>query len=225
MKRYRYATQLARVYPNGVTLDIDGPKRRRRQSSKELKYFDAILGGGITIPFDAFIFESMNLIQQGVADNQRIGRKVHVERFQYTYGLSIASVQNVSAARSDIVRVIIYEDLQCNGAAASVFDILETDSIFAFRKMSNIDRFNILHEAWSCLNPVGIVAACGCENITVNAFVTMVVVDIPVDVTLDFSGTTGAIDEIRSSNIGVLLISRFGVATIDHEVRIRYTDG
>lgn len=43
------------------------------------------------------------------------------------------------------------------------------------------------------------------------------------NVPLEFSSTTGAITEIRSNNIGVLLISAEGTAKFDSSIRIRFT--
>ena len=42
---------------------------------------------------------------------------------------------------------------------------------------------------------------------------------------IEYDSTTGAITEIRSNNIGVLLLSRNGVCTFGSKFRVRFSDG
>jgi len=45
------------------------------------------------------------------------------------------------------------------------------------------------------------------------------------NIPIEFSGATGAITEIRSNNVGLLVISRNGTAGFASQIRVRFSDG
>ena len=51
---------------------------------------------------------------------------------------------SVLSETSDVVRFIVYQDKQTNGASASVLNLLETADILSFRNLENKDRFKVL---------------------------------------------------------------------------------
>ena len=59
-----------------------------------------------------------------------------------------------SSAASNLVRIIVYLDRQCNGAAAGVTDLLESASYLSFRNLANQSRFKFLYDKTIPINVV-----------------------------------------------------------------------
>ncbi len=164
---------------------------------------------------------SLNLIPQGVTESTRVGRKCTIKGLFIKGQLFLNEVTDGSSS-ADVARVIIYHDKQANGTTAAVLDILETATLNSFRNLSNSNRFRILHDKTMNL---AIPSAAGngttqewgrvMKNFKINKKLSM---------PIEFSATTGAITEIRSNNIGVLMISSAGFATVLYTARVRFSD-
>ncbi len=124
----------------------------------------------------------------------------------------------------DIVRVIVYLDKQCNGAAATVLGILETADFQSFNNLANKGRFRILHDNNVDLN----YAAMGGNGTThdtlgVNhSYQWYKSVNIPIE--FDNSADDGTLATIRTNNIGVMLVGVNGTAGFGSKMRLRFTD-
>lgn len=183
-----------------------------RISGSEMKFLDTTYSQGSD---DAGqILGSANLIAQGAGESQRVGRKVMLKKISIRGYVQSANTAN----QNDYVRLICYLDKQCNGANAAVTDILETDAINSFNNLANKSRFKILRDmkfSSKDYSTTGQVFMPFEENIKCN---------IP----LEFDGATGAITEIRSNNIGFLLIGQQDTAanpfTVTYTTRVRYSD-
>ena len=128
-----------------------------------------------------------------------------------------------ATAVSDMHRIVVYWDKQCNGAAATaaqLFDSNGNTNITAFRNLENVGRFRILYDKVHTMSSLGEVAGTAIPR--VKQFNMYKKVNIP----LDFSGATGAIAEIRSNNVGVLVFSQNTAANVvmSYIARVRYTD-
>lgn len=186
----------------------------------ELKFLDNI-DAPVTAPTTGIIQPSLALIPQGVGESQRIGRKTTVKKIfiRGVIALPSASLTNQS---SDIIRIMVYQDKQANGAAAAVTDLIETADQSSFMNLQNSMRFRVLSDKKYSLNS----SACAwtgsswTTGINSRAFKVSISCNIP----LEFSGATGAITELRSNNIGVMLISESGLATAGYYTRIRFSD-
>lgn len=189
----------------------------------ELKFFDLDLNDP-AISQTGMITESVNEIAQGVTESTRIGRKCTVKSIHWRYRLSIPAVDaGASLENSGSVRLIMYVDKQCNGATATVADILEQGSIRSFRNLANQGRFTTI-----CDKVVNLAAGAPTSD-------GVGVVSQPynpknltffkgLNLPLEFSSITGVISEIRSNNIGVLLIGDQGNEQITSRIRVRYSD-
>lgn len=129
----------------------------------------------------------------------------------------------------DIVRYILYCDKQCNGATATVSDILEevtpggNDPTYrSHLNLANMNRFKILHDkTYKMIAPNGGPAAGPIwqSGPDIRYFKIKKRVHLPIE----FDSTTGAITEIRSNNIGVLVIGEGGIAVLTGTYRVRFT--
>ncbi len=186
----------------------------------ELKFHDINLDlNPISLTGSIFV-QSINEIEQGVGESQRIGRKILLKKFSFRYALTMLT-QITGPNSHDEVRVIIYLDKQANGGAATPSDILQAAvTIHSFRDLENVGRFRILAERNYALNSYA-----GAGDGTTNAFAGGLVRDeihINLNTPVEFSFSTGAITEIKSNNIGILLISLHGRSKIESKMRTRF---
>ncbi len=92
-------------------------------------------------------------IQQGIKENERVGRKVVVTDLSWYITLRLPSISISTTPIEDLVwdnvRIILYIDTQTNGTAAlgtAIMETLSAQAIFEFRNIENSRRFKILHD-------------------------------------------------------------------------------
>lgn len=183
----------------------------------ENKFFDTTVGVA-TIGTGGTIFSSsLNLIPQGTTESSRIGRKCTVRSLSINGSFFLPGTVT-AADGSDVFRLIIYLDKQCNGAAATVTDILETANIYSFNNLANSGRFRILKTKKVSMSAT---AGNGTSSMEKQQFFSFT---LNLNLPLEFSSTTGALTEIRSNNLGVLAISQDGKCQMAFTTRIRFSD-
>ncbi len=165
---------------------------------------------------------SLNKIAQGIAEQQRIGRKATIKAIEWNCELAWIPIVGTAAPDHVAVRVIMFVDKQCNGATAVVADLLQDVDYQSFYNLENQNRFRIIWDRTYQLRASG-----GAGDGTTNdwpgnsvAFEMRKRVNIPIE----FSGATGQITEIRSNNIGVLIIANNNGAKMEGKVRLRFQD-
>ncbi len=189
----------------------------------EKKFYDNILNDVIVASIGAII-SSLHLIPQNLTGTGRIGRKVVLKKIRIRYDINLPLHNDVAdVTGGDVCRVMLYLDKQCNGAAATAADIIKTDSDYeSFRKLSNSDRFEILYDKWHDINYTSGVGdgSLMAQPSVFHHYAFNKTCNIPVE----FSSTTGVITEIRSNNVGMMLISKAGRCGFKGAARVRYTD-
>ncbi len=167
---------------------------------------------------------SVNLIAQGVTESQRVGRKCTIKSINWRYQIELSASSGTTFQESDTMRIIMYLDKQCNGATATITGILESANYQSFNNLANKNRFRTLYDQTHTLNTQG-----GAGNGTANDFGPQKVTGSffkQCDIPIEFDSTTGAITEIRSNNLGVLVIAeQGGISTFDSKLRLRFSDG
>ncbi len=189
----------------------------------ELKFHDLIIGD-VLVDTNGTIIDSINKIAQGVTEVQRIGRKCTLRSVHFRTQYSLATrVNQAGLGTGDSIRLIVFVDKQCNGATALVTDILETTDIQSFRNLVNSGRFVFLYDKVHTVNylTMGIRPD---NNFAQDGVKKWVQWNAKCEIPVEFSDTTGAITEIRSNNIGHLLISESGTARYDTHIRVRFSD-
>ncbi len=195
----------------------------RYASGSELKFFDvdvtdAVVASGGTIQNTG----SLNLISQGTGEEQRIGRKCTIKSAHWRYRVKLPPTDaDALPGEGDSVRIIVYVDKQCNGVTAAVTDILEDDDIHSFRNLANSQRFNLLMDKMVTLTYAGL-GSDGAGVISSAASHKEFTWNKACNIDIEFNNTTGALTEIRSNNIGVLLVGNKGVAGFDGKWRFRF---
>lgn len=189
----------------------------------ELKFHDVDLNDA-QVAANGVVTDSINLIAQGITESTRNGRKCTIKTLQWRYRITLPElVDQATPGNPTQVRIIVYVDHQCNGATAAVLDILETADIHSFRNLSNSQRFTILMDKQHVLNYLSM-AGDGAGT-TAQAFVFREYTWYKkCNIPLEFNSTTGAITEIRSNNVGVILLSSDSIAGFDSKWRLRFSD-
>lgn len=200
------------------------PGRAPRASTPgELKFHDVDVDDAVVAAAGAIQNTgSVNLIAQGVTEVTRIGRKCTIKSINWRYSLSLPVVPTAGAPTADHVRVIFYQDKQANKATAAVLDILETADFESFRNLSNVGRFNILMDKMHTLNyHAGAGDGAANDFAEVKEWGTMYK---KCAIPIEFNAGAGALTEITSNNLGVLLITEEGVAGFESKLRLRFSD-
>ncbi len=159
-------------------------------------------------------------VAQGTGYNERIGHKITIKSLNVKWSIKLSAATSVTDT-TDTVRMMILLDKQANGAAPIVTDILISADLLAFNNPNNKNRFKTL------MNRVYTLKSSGLGNDTAIATTEDQLYDevfLKMNIPIEYSSTTGAITEIRSNNIVLLLISTDGLASFDAKVRIRYSD-
>ncbi len=185
--------------------------------SQESKFLDVDVTDAI-VATGGFVVDTLHVIAQGTTESQRIGRKVVISKimFKYSFDLPLSTIIGNTA---DVLRLIIFVDRQCNGAAATITDILNEADVRSFRNLENSARFRILLDRTEQINATG--SGDGAANDvapTIRFRRWFKDCSIPIE----FDSTTGAITEIKSNNISMLVVSDTGLVGFNAKVRLRY---
>lgn len=193
-------------------------------SRGELKFHDLDINAAQMPTAGAITVDSCNEIGQGVTESTRVGRKCTITNIYWKMQMVLPEVDAaVTPSSGEQVRIILYQDKQCNGATATVADILESANYQSYRNLANSGRFNILMDkAWT-INYGGL-ASDGASVVSQAAVIKNAVFNKRCNIPLEFDNTTGAITEIRSNNIGVLTIGSTGLVGLDSKMRLRFSD-
>jgi len=168
----------------------------RSRMTREVKFFDTNLSFLVDTTGEVPATGQLTLIPQGVTQSQRIGRECVIKSIVVK---GVCQLQPGALAGQDVARVRLMLDTQCNGAAAAVTDVLvSADMSISLTNMSNSKRFRCLKEWNFVFNATAGAVAALAPQIKNWEFYKKC--NIPVE----YSGTTGAITEIRSNNLFLL---------------------
>ncbi len=210
--------------PRRVARVVRRPRQPVGRGPGELKFHDvdvddAVIAAGAVIQNAG----TVNIIPQGVTEVQRVGRKCTIASIVWHYSLSLPIISNSgSGPAGETVRVILYLDKQANTATAANTDILESADFQSFRNLANVGRFELLHDKTYSMNyqaGAGDGAANDYAGYKVNGSFYK-----KCSIPIEFNGAAGAITEITSNNLGVLLCCEEGTAGFESKLRLRFSD-
>ncbi len=189
----------------------------------ELKFHDLTVDDAI-VATAGEITPSLNLIGQGITESLRVGRKCTIKSIWWRVQFDLPKFDAIAAPNAgDTVRAIIYLDKQCNGATATVTDILNTADWRSFRNLSNQGRFTILMDKLHTVNYMQM-ASDGAGLVSGGATVRDYTYYKKCNTPIEFDDTTGAITEIRSNNYGLLVIGSTNTMGMGSFFRLRFSD-
>lgn len=191
---------------------------------KELKFHDVDVDDAV-VAQGTNIQTALLVIAEGNGEEQRVGRNIFIKRISWRYDIDIGNVVT-SAASSDVMRVMMVLDQQCNGALPANTDLLESDSFLSFNNLANSSRFRVLMDkTYAIACPAG--SGRGSTD-TLSYGEQQIHAQFHkrcnIKIEYDNSATSGVITSIRSNNVFILLATQGGVAGFTSKVRFRYTD-
>lgn len=200
--------------------------KRTGSSKTELKFLDKNTPDADVLTTGGVVASLINMAQ-GTSENERIGRQV----LGVNWMISGKAIMNADSATFDAqsstnrVRVIVFLDRQSNGAAATTTDILVTADIDSFYSMVNKDRFYVLKDKKIFLNANFLISATITGAVMKTFFLKGSLKKLP----FLYSGTAGNMSNVRSNNIGVLLIAEFAETgangvKVGFRTRFQYVD-
>lgn len=188
---------------------------------RELKFHDVTVQDNV-VTATAAITDSLIKIAQDTTEKTRIGRKVQLKGMSMRYTLSLPAVDAAATeGGSDIIRVMVYLDTQCNGSTATTANILESDIFESFNNLANKGRFRVLLDRYHTMNPTSM-ASDGTGLMSTQSFEIFDSFYKKFDYPIEYDSTAGAITEIKSNNIGLLLITQAGKIGFDGNFRFRF---
>ena len=194
-----------------------------RGGAAELKFHDLDVDQDPPAVAGNIAEDSCVTIAQGTTEKTRIGRKLVIRSIGWRFVIT-KKVSTAAADAADEVRVILYQDKQTNGAAATVTGILESADYQSFNNLANKGRFRTLMDRMYAVNSTagggnGTTEDYG-ENRTSDSFFK----NCNIEIEYDDSSTDGAITSVRSNNIGVLLLSQSAKTSFKSKMRLRFSD-
>ncbi len=207
-------------------------RRRRRQQpfrraadEAELKFHDVDVDDG-TVAAAMNVQLALLTIAEGNGESERVGRKINVKQINWRFEVLLPTTAT-AADTSDVIRVMMVLDKQCNGALPTNTDVVETDDYQSFNNLSNRQRFRVLMDRTYDVNcPAG----SGRGSTDTLSYGDSVVSDqwhsqrLNIPIEYDNSFTTGVITTIRSNNLFIIVGGKSGVAGFRSKLRIRFTD-
>lgn len=189
-------------------------------ASPEMKFKDDTANFG-TVDATGEIVDSICEVAQGTTESTRVGRKITIKKIALRWLALLPSTSDPTQT-SETIRIIIYKDKQCNGATATVTDILEGANWRSFNNLANKGRFTVMMDKRITLN-----CASGAYDGTNDQFGECRRVGecyLDCNIPIEFDAGTGAITEIKSNNVGLLAIAADGIGTLSVFWRIRFFD-
>lgn len=220
--RNKASNSASRYVVPGYTRNKGFYGRYKSTASQELKFRDTTVTANAPATVGN-LDASLHAIPQGVAENERVGRKIWIKDIEVRGSFELLTRfagPNTGFARA---RLLIAIDKQCNGAVVGANEVLESNDIDSFYEQSNSGRFTILLDEVYLLNTrtLNNDAVPRFANNT-RSFRFKKSLNLPVE----FTGATGAITEIQSNNIFMQHIGDQGggLIQLDLSIRTRYTD-
>lgn len=119
-------------------------KVNRLIASQEKKWFDtSVTLTGFTNATPGQVF-ALNRIPEGVDEQQRIGRKIHLMNSSMAFTWSFYNPAATEYLR--VCRVMVVYDSQTNGVIPAVTDVLETADALSHNNLNNSKRFRVLYD-------------------------------------------------------------------------------
>jgi len=194
---------------------VQGPLRRAKDERKVIDVdpanYVADTTGSVTL---------LNGIATGTDFTDRIGRKIRMKSF-YIRGV----VRPIDATIGNtLARLIIVYDMQTNGAAPAITDVLKSASPSSQLNMNNRDRFRILIDKQY---PIGATSDVATQSFAGSPTVHQIKKYKKLNLEVLFNGTTNAVGSIATGSIYMITIGdqvannggQFNVST-----RIRFED-
>jgi hypothetical protein len=213
------ATRYPGLVRTGGSYRRYGGQARAAGMQPELKFWDADCAGNLTGPITLpTTSQSLNLIPQGDTESTRDGRLAFVKSIHVRGDIILNPSSSTTISGPFYMWLIL--DTQANGAVAAASDVFTNSGnpSQSFLNLNNSGRFRILKSWVKVMEPqAGVNAAYNHMTYHIDHY-------MKCNIKIDWSSTTGAITEVRSNNLFLMLGSENigGDITYDVAVRLRF---
>lgn len=177
----------------------------------EKKFFDSSLGSSAPSATGA-IQSGLLFMANGTDDQTRIGNSINVTSIGYKFVGTLATSETTENA----VRVILFRDIQSNGAAPTVADVLTTAAFDSYFNPDNVERFEILDDR--------IIRVGACTGTTTAILPMIATSNCYKKLSFKSTYTSNSAIVPSSNNLCILTIGRNTAGTYTFRIRARYTD-
>ncbi len=196
------------------------------KGKSELKYFDTALENFTITATGVNIKPNLNKVPIGNGESDRVGRRITVKEINVNMSVDLAATATITAG-SQMVRILLVLDKQCNGTPATWLQVFTDDDFHTSRNLSETNRFTVIKEKRLIMNrPNGNTA--GSATGGYGEYARHVSFTARVNHRIEYGDTStdGSIGTIRSNNFFMLVImENADTGTItEGRVRIRYSD-
>lgn len=200
------------------------PRYRRliRRTRPELKWHDSSYDFGVVAQTQEQASAILS-IPQGTDVDERIGRKIALHSMFARFRINLPDTTDATTL-SDVIRIMIVHDKQCNGALFTGTDLLTTDNYISFNNLYNKHRFKILMDQRYDLNyDAG--GYDGTQEVLANSGQTVErYIRFKYPMVIEYNDTVGSVSERVRNNLVVVCVTANGLATCKFFGRVRYTD-
>lgn len=223
-RRMRRRTRSGAYRRSGYYTSYGRTYNRSGTAPQELKFFDNIIVDSLIAAGGTIANSSLVLIPAGTTESTRIGRKCVVRKIAFRWVIELIPTV-VAAETFDVVRVIVYLDKQANGAAAGTTTILEVDDFQSYNRIENKNRIRILMDRVYSLNGQAGSGRGTTDTLSYGGYMIHDSWYHDCTLPIEYGGVAGNLAEIKSNNIGILLLSNEGNRTsFTGRLRIRFSD-
>lgn len=159
---------------------------------------------------------ALAFVPRGTGPSDRIGRKIYIHEIYYRF-----DIQNILVSEDNKISVAIVQDRQCNGAAPSALDVMDTNNFQSFLNMENSNRFKILYR-----KNVLLAARSANNNGSYRSVEGRLRFKQPILINFDEADPGTGVGNLQSNNIFLMLYngSTTTNASVRSNIRLRYTD-
>jgi len=158
----------------------------------------------------------------GTDYTERIGRRTNITAIQLRGRMQVDT--SGTSNNPQVGRIMIVEDMQCNGVIAAITDILQTANVHSFNNLNNRERFKIHHDQ---LFDFGVFSQTATQSYADNLMHHYEVYK-PVNIPVVYEGTSNTISSISSGAIYLVFIGSVPAGNNDiiapTTCRIRFVD-
>ncbi len=220
MRRRRQFVARRRVRQRRAPTQVRG--RFAGPAAVEQKFFETDVDDAV-VAQNWNVNGSMNLVPQGVTEAIRVGRKMTITFIGIRLAVTLPTTAT-AAETSDVIRIVLVQDKQCNGANPAVTQVFENNTWQSFNNLANSGRFVTLMDRVIPLNSRAGSGRGSTDTLSYGADVKVITLFKKVNIPIEFDAGTGAVTEIRSNNLVLLYGSQLGFGGIDGTCRIRFSD-